>query len=119
MRGNGGWWRMPDHSSTATMPVGCGPGCDPWITVEHCGMASLNPETGEVSSVKCPSMNCFGQMVMIINGRVDDHDSPMDIALGGQKCPWIGIRVVFDPARYPEHARKPGAPPVPPPQAGR
>ncbi len=56
---------------------------------------------------------------MIVNRRVADHDSPMDIALGGRKCPWIDIRVVFDPARYPERARKPGAPPVPPPQAGR
>ncbi len=108
---------MPDHSSTATMPFGCGPGCDPWITVEHCGMATLNPATGEVSSVKCPYMNCFGQMVKIVNGRMADHDSPMDIALGSQKCPWIGIRVVFDPTPHPE--LMPAPPPGPPPRAGR
>ncbi|MGY1936813.1 hypothetical protein [Nocardia gipuzkoensis] len=110
---------MPDHSSTAAVPLGCGPGCDPWITVEHCGMATLNPATGEVSSVKCPSMNCFGQMVKVVNGRMADHDSPMDIALAGQKCPWIGIRVVFDPTRYPGHATQPAPSPVQPPQAGR
>jgi hypothetical protein len=82
-------------------------------------MATLNPGTGEVSSVKCPSMNCFGQMVKVVNGRLAEHNSPMDIALGGQKCPWIGIRVVFDPTRYPQHAAPPTPPSVQPPQAGR
>jgi hypothetical protein len=110
---------MPDHSSTATVPSGCGPDCEPWITVEHCGMATVNPATGEVSSVKCPSMNCFGQMVKVVHGRMADHDSPMDIALGGQKCPWIGIRVVFDSTRYPDLATRPASPPTQPPQAGR
>ncbi|WP_280345580.1 hypothetical protein [Nocardia abscessus] len=80
-------------------------------------MATLNPATGEVSSVKCPSMNCFGQMVKVVNGRMADHDSPMDIALGGQKCPWIGIRVVFDRNQHPE--LMPAPPPGPPPRAGR
>ncbi len=82
-------------------------------------MATLNPATGEVSSVKCPSMNCFGQMVKVVNGRMADHDSPMDIALAGQKCPWIGTRVMFDPTRYPGHATQPAPSPVQPPQAGR
>ncbi|WP_280245413.1 hypothetical protein [Nocardia abscessus] len=80
-------------------------------------MATLNPATGEVSSVKCPSTNCFGQMVKIVHGRIADHDSPMDIALGGQKCPWIGIRVVFDRNQHP--GLMPAPPPGPPPRAGR
>ncbi|MGY1978361.1 hypothetical protein [Nocardia gipuzkoensis] len=58
-------------------------------------------------------------MVKVVNGRMADHDSPMDLALGGQKCPWIGIRVVFDPTRYPEHATQPAPPPGQPPQAGQ
>ncbi|WP_280351938.1 hypothetical protein [Nocardia abscessus] len=82
-------------------------------------MATLNPGTGEVSSVKCPSMNCFGQMVKIVNGRMADHDSPMDIALGGQKCPWIGIRVVFHCTQHPELTTQPAPPPGPLPRAGR
>ncbi|MGY1981161.1 hypothetical protein [Nocardia gipuzkoensis] len=64
--------------------------------------------------MKCPSVNCFGQMVGIVNGRMAEHDSPMDIALGGQKCPRIGIRVVFDRTQYPEHAN-----PACPAAAGR
>lgn len=88
------------------------------MTVEHCGIATLDPATGAVSSVECPSMNCLAKMVEVVNGRMAENDSPMDIALGGQKCPWVGIRVVFDPTRYPEHA-PPASTPVQPPQAGR
>ncbi|NKY27682.1 hypothetical protein [Nocardia gamkensis] len=109
---------MPELLSTA-MPFGCGPTCQPWITVEQCGLFTFDQQTGEVLSVKCPSMNCFGQMVKVVRGRMADHDSPMDIALGGQKCPWIGIRVVFDPTRYPDLAAQPAPPPKRQPQAGR
>ncbi|WP_280342469.1 hypothetical protein [Nocardia abscessus] len=109
---------MPDHSSTATVPHGCGPACGPWITVEQCGLFTFHQETGEVLSVKCPSMNCFGQMVKVVHGRMADHDSPLDLALGGQKCPWIGIRVVFA-ARYPDLAAQSAPSPTQAPQAGR
>ncbi|MFG3618353.1 hypothetical protein [Nocardia sp. NPDC047654] len=109
---------MPD-TATAAVPYGCGPACGPWITVEQCGLFTFDQQTGEVLSVKCPSMNCFGQMVKVVLGRMADHDSPMDIALGGQKCPWIGIRVVFDSTRYPDLATRPASPPTQPPQAGR
>ncbi|MGO4616890.1 hypothetical protein AB4305_20180 [Nocardia sp. 2YAB30] len=109
---------MPD-TTTATVPYGCGPGCEPWITTEQCGLFTMHSGTGEVLSVKCPSMNCFGQMVKVVNGRMADHDSPLDIALGGQKCPWIGIRIVFVRTRYSEVATQPAPAPVRPPQAGR
>ncbi len=91
---------MPD-TITAAVPYGCGPLCEPWITTEQCGLYTMHAETGEVLSAKCPSMNCFGRMVKVVNGRMTHHDPPMDIALGGQKCPWTGIRVVFDRTRYP------------------
>ncbi|MGY2032053.1 hypothetical protein ACXGSC_10450 [Nocardia gipuzkoensis] len=106
---------MPEHATALVVSHGCGPGCGPWITVAHCGLFTFNQNTGEVLSVKCPSMNCFGQMVKVVNGRMADHDSPMDIALGGQKCPWIGTRVVFDRVRE----LTPAPPPGPPPRAGR
>jgi hypothetical protein len=109
---------MPD-TTTAAVPYGCSPLCEPWITTEQCGLYTMHAETGEVLSAKCPSMNCFGQMVKVVNGRMADHDSPMDIALGGRKCPWIGIRVVFDRNQHPEYATQPAPPPVQPPQAGR
>ncbi|MGW4717821.1 hypothetical protein [Nocardia sp. NPDC004260] len=105
---------MPEHPN-AVVPFGCRPACGPWITVEQSGLFTFDQQTSEVLSVKCPSMNCFGQMVTVVRGRMADHDSPMDITLGGQKCPWIGIRVVFDPTRYPDLATQP----APPPQAGR
>ncbi|MFR9769852.1 hypothetical protein [Nocardia sp. SC052] len=109
---------MPEHTNTV-VPHGCAPACGPWITVEQCGLFTFHHQTGEMLSVKCPSMICFGQMVTVVRGRMADHDSPMDIALGGQKCPWIGIRVVFDPTRYPDPAAQPAPPPTQPPQAGR
>ncbi|MEV6325957.1 hypothetical protein AB0M45_33040 [Nocardia sp. NPDC051787] len=108
---------MPE-TTTATVPYGCDPACAPWITTEQCGLFTFNQNTGEVLSVKCPSLNCFGQMVKVVNGRMADHDSPLDIALGGQKCPWIGIRIVFD-RRYSEFATPPAPPPQQPPQARR
>ncbi|MEU2091108.1 hypothetical protein [Nocardia beijingensis] len=109
---------MPEHTNTV-VPFGCGPACGPWITVEQCGLFTFDQQTGEVLSVKCPSMNCFGQMVAVVRGRMADHDCPMDIALGGRKCPWIGIRVVLDPTRYPDLAAPPAPPPAQPPQARR
>ncbi|MBF6190801.1 MULTISPECIES: hypothetical protein [Nocardia] len=109
---------MPEQPN-AVVPHGCGPACGPWITVEQCGLFTFDQQTGEVLSVKCPSMNCFGQMVTVVRGRMADHDSPMDIALGGQKCPWIGIHVVFDPTRYPDFAAQPAPPPTQPSEDGR
>ncbi|MBF6220077.1 hypothetical protein IU479_18390 [Nocardia abscessus] len=106
---------MPD-TTTAAVPYGCGPLCQPWITTWQCGLFTMHAEIGEVLSAECPSMNCLGQMVKVVNGRMADHDSPMDIALGGQKCPWIGIRVVFDRTRQPALA---SPPPSQPPQARR
>jgi hypothetical protein len=105
---------MPEHANPV-VPYGCGPACGPWITVEQCGLFTFRQETGEVLSVKCPSIHCFGQMVKIVNGRMAHHDSPMDIAPGGRTCPWSGIRAVFDPVRYPGLA----AQPAPASQAGR
>ncbi|MGK8520374.1 hypothetical protein ACRS6B_01855 [Nocardia asteroides] len=109
---------MPEQPSPV-VPHGCGPAYGPWITVEQCGLFSFDQQTGEVLSVKCSSMICFGQMVEVVRGRMADHDSPMDIALGGQKYPWIGIRVVFDPTRYPDLAAQSAPLPTQPPQAGR
>ncbi|WP_454197951.1 hypothetical protein [Nocardia sp. Marseille-Q1738] len=62
-------------------------------------MVAFNDATGALLWVKCPSFQCFGQRVPIINGRMASHDSPMDTPYG-QKCPWIGIRVVDDRAPY-------------------
>lgn len=105
--------------TAATVPCGCCPGCEPWITTEQCGLFTMHSGAGGVLSVKCPSVNCFGQMVKVVNGRMGHHDSPLDIALGGQKCPWIGIRVVVDRTRYPDLAAQPAPPAVQPPQGGR
>ncbi len=80
---------------TPNQPQGCNPNCEPWIGVSHCGLFTFSQTTGEVFSVKCPSMNCFGQMAKLVNGRMASHDSPMDTP-DGRKCPWIGIRVVND-----------------------
>lgn len=105
---------MPEHANPV-VPYGCDPACGPWITVEQCGLFTFHQETGEVLSVKCPSIHCFGQMVKIVHGRMAHHEFPMDLAPGGRKCPWIGTRVVFDHVRDLDLA----AQPAPPPQAGR
>ncbi|MGK8509744.1 hypothetical protein ACRS5S_17415 [Nocardia asiatica] len=104
---------------TAIVPDGCGAACGPWITVEQLNLFTFRQETGEVLSVKCPSMNCSGQMVKVVNGRMAVHGSPMAIAPGDRKCPWIGIRVVCDRTRHLEVGFQPAPPPVQPPQAGR
>ncbi|WP_330229023.1 hypothetical protein OHA40_23390 [Nocardia sp. NBC_00508] len=100
---------MPENTTTGFAAYGCGPECEPWISVSHCGVFAFDNKTGDLLSVKCPSYLCCGQMVPIINGRMTDHDFPAGIAFGGQKCPWIGIRVVDD--RAPSSVLAPDQPP--------
>ncbi|WP_174189977.1 hypothetical protein [Nocardia barduliensis] len=72
---------------------GCGPECEPWIAVSHCGAAKYDPDTGELRAVRCPSRYCADAFVSVVGGRIAAHNGPT--ALPGV-CPWAGIHIVDD-----------------------
>ncbi|WP_280473835.1 hypothetical protein [Nocardia asiatica] len=72
---------------------GCGPECEPWIAVSHCGAAKFDPDTGELRAVRCPSRHCADAFVSVVNGRIAAHTGPSERP---GVCPWTGIHIVDD-----------------------
>ncbi|MET8871190.1 hypothetical protein [Nocardia sp. NPDC004604] len=70
--------------------------CDPWIKLSMCRVGAFSTETDELVSEACPSRLCVG-MVPLADGRIGDHEAIVPV---GERCPWIGVRVLDDRADF-------------------